>query len=136
MCRYSMYPKHIGAPRKSDGRKLHIGWIDGYKFHWACFPCRRSMKSHNGAPICTHCQQPMVCMGRDFKPPRHSAEAQWRKLELMKENNPNAYPLFNSCGCGSSRPEDTPKTLGAAKRDQSTDIAYGRRNRKDRKYLD
>ncbi len=72
-----------------------------YKPKWACFSCRKMFRQHRGEVSlselkCPECRAPMHAMGLDFKPPRQSDAAQWRKVELLARHG---YKYF-SCGCG------------------------------------
>ena len=112
MCRYGMY-----GP---------------YKFHYACFTCRKMFRQVNSYDrelyaafdaemvgseaqrrlhvekrvcLCPQCRQPMHNMGFDFKAPRQTDIKQWRKVELL---HAHGY-AYHSCGC--SGPGYRPKTL-------------------------
>jgi hypothetical protein len=81
-----------------------------YKQHWACFGCRKMFRNHRGeAPVralkCPECKSPMRDMGRDFKAPRTSELAQWKKVEVLFR----AGFKYWSCGC--SGPGERPKYL-------------------------
>jgi hypothetical protein len=57
--------------------------------HYACPSCRATTKY--SAP--THdCGKPMVYMGKNFRPPRKSNKAQWRKIELAAEHRRGHHP--------------------------------------------
>lgn len=81
-----------------------------YKQHWACFGCRKMFRNHRGeAPVrglkCPECKLPMRNMGLDFKAPRASDVAQWKKVEILFR----AGFKYSSCGC--SGPGERPKYL-------------------------
>ena len=66
-----------------------------YKTSYACLKHRHAAKFAKGAsPRCPTCQQPMMHMGREFKPPKKSDLKGWAKLR------DTAYSgKFDSCGC-------------------------------------
>ena len=86
-----------------------------YKSHYACFRCRKVWRWERSGeyvrdtasprtqwillgpnPICSCCCGPLIAIGWDFKAPKQSDRAQWKKVELLV----NAGFAFHSCGCG------------------------------------
>jgi hypothetical protein len=79
-----------------------------YKTAFVCFACRAACKlpyakTYGDAPVvCATCGGATVHAGRDFRRPRKTDDAEWRKLEIRLTARPG---YFNSCGCvPSSRP--------------------------------
>jgi hypothetical protein len=88
-----------------------------YKEKWACFECRKSFKQRNrkeiSTPIpvtadnmrlvpCPQCGRQMYNMGYDFKAPKQSDRAQWKKVEQLFIHGYN----YATCGCGAGyRPQ-------------------------------
>ena len=81
-----------------------------YNEPFACFDCRKSFKQvsrwrlpddrrpANGAARevpCPQCGKLMADMGHDFKAPKQTDVAQWKKVQLLFE----AGFSFHSCGC-------------------------------------
>ena len=81
-----------------------------YKEPFACFDCRKSFKQTNRWELpeerrpakgevrhvpCPECGKPMADMGHDFKAPKATDVAQWKKVQLLF----NAGFAFYSCGC-------------------------------------
>lgn len=87
--------------------------MGAYKQHFVCVPCRfaaKGLDSWQEESRCPHCQQDMVAMGRDFKPPRKKSNNQWKKIAVLVQHG----ALFVSCGCRG--PGHRPKTFADAKR--------------------
>jgi hypothetical protein len=62
-----------------------------YKSSFACLRHRHTAQYPKSArPLCPICREPMVHMGREFKPPKKTDVKAWKKLV------PGAY---DSCGC-------------------------------------
>lgn len=84
--------------------------LNTYKEPFACFDCRKSFKQINRSELpedrrpapgaarqvpCPQCGKSMADMGHDFKAPKQTAVAQWRKVQLLFD----AGFSFHSCGC-------------------------------------
>lgn len=57
-----------------------------YLHPFACFRCRKSFKraSKSEAVLpCPECSGPSIGLTRKFKPPKHSDEKQWAKVEAL-----------------------------------------------------
>jgi hypothetical protein len=93
-----------------------------YKYHYACFKCRkmfrRPQEFEMSRPLqkdevrispCPQCSTPMKNMGRDFKAPRQTDLKQWQKVQELFE----AGFGFGSCGCNG--PGVRPRTLKEVK---------------------
>lgn len=86
--------------------------VHQYRTHYTCLPCRHTAKfepAYEGAPVCPFCRNPMVNMGRDFKPPRKGNASQWEKIRRLAATG----IFFDSCGC--TGPGPRPHTLSDAK---------------------
>jgi hypothetical protein len=57
--------------------------------------CDLEAEYKSAAHLCPECNQPMVDMGLDFKPPRQSDEKAWRILSGMFR----VGHAFHTCGC-------------------------------------
>ena len=68
-------------------RKHKLPQIDRtYLTHRVCFVCRVSFKRVVGTDApCASCGGETVDLGRKFKPPKKSDDAQWGKVRLLYE---------------------------------------------------
>ncbi len=73
-----------------------------YKEKWACFRCRKCFKQRSSMEVmgrkrleqgekrvvlCPQCRKPMTNMGWDFHVPKQMDVEQWKKVELLAEND-------------------------------------------------
>ncbi|MET9932760.1 MULTISPECIES: hypothetical protein [unclassified Streptomyces] len=81
-----------------------------YKLHYACVSCRVSFKrySHDAAPPCPRCSEPMLCAGHDFAAPRRSDRKAWSVVAVVLRAGLR-YEGFEACGCG-REPKFRPRT--------------------------
>lgn len=92
--------------------------------HYACPTCRVAVKG--GAEV-HFCGQPLVGMGKNFRPPRKTNKTQWRKIALAVESARQHHPncLYGNgtrpelgwywCRCPNLRDYATPSDVKSGK---------------------
>jgi hypothetical protein len=73
---------------------------DYYKFHYACFYCRKAYRharpaDNEGRVLCPECGRPMHNMGRDFRAPRQEDVDAWRQAQRLIDHT----TAWEQCRC-------------------------------------
>jgi len=81
-----LHDENPGAPKKNDSNEPRRG--SPYADSYVCFPCKRSYKQTTEperARKCPQCAEPIVKMGRAFRPPKKSDIEQWKKVKKLRD---------------------------------------------------
>lgn len=85
-----------------------------YLWSFTCLSCRKSFKrpgANVGERKCPHCGDVAINLGRNFKPPKRSDDAQWEKVKFLIAKGFAFHKVYDS----DNRLVQYPKTLQEAK---------------------